>query len=338
MDLSKIFNELIEEPANGKFTVRMIKYDTKKRYKVNLAIDLNENKQKLVLIQAASGGKVINDLIANINSVNSFNIITFPSNDSNSNLDVFYGIKLINNAEDEIFIKFIEDLLNRLEDCNEEFPILIVLRRVKSWMNFFKSKKIGLLSEESQIGLFAELSVLKELLENEVFEPIKIIKAWEGPYNENHDFVFENHRGIEVKCTRKNNPYNVKISNEFQLDKSAFEKLFLVVFQIKRHKNNDFDKLPEIIETIFELLSEDQESIIAFQDALFELGYVREAEAEYQEYSFQILQDNLIYLITNEFPKITPLMIENTISDVSYIANVSEQEILKETISDLITL
>ena len=338
MDLSKIFSELIEEPANGKFTVRMIKYDTKKRYKVNLAIDLNENKQKLVLIQAASGGKVINDLIANINSVNSFNIITFPSNDSNSNLDVFYGIKLINNAEDEIFIKFIEDLLKRLEDCNEEFPILTVLKRVKSWMNFFKSKKIGLLSEESQIGLFAELCVLKELLDKKVFEPIKILKAWEGPYNENHDFVFENHRGIEVKCTTKNNPYNVKISNAFQLDNSNFEKLYLVVYQIKRHRNNDFEKLPDAIEAIFKLLSEDQESIIAFQDGLFELGYVREAEAEYQEYSFQILQDNLIYLITNEFPKITPLMIENMISDVSYIANVSEQEILKETISDLIIL
>jgi hypothetical protein len=337
MDLAKIYSDLKEEVASGRFTIRLIQYDVNNnKYKVHLAIDQNENKQKLVLIQAPSGGKVIDDLIANINSVNSFNIVTFPSNDNN--LDVFYAIKLINNAEDEIFFKFIEDLLKRLTDSKDDAPFLTVLKRVKSWMNFFKAKRIGILSEESQIGFFAELCVLRELLIKNAYEPLQIIKGWEGPFNQNHDFVFENHRGIEVKCTRKNNPYNVSISNEFQLDNSNFEKLFLVVFQIKRHKNNDFEKLPDVIDAVFEILSEDQDCVIAFQDALFELGYVREAGIEYNEYCFQILQDNLIYSITDTFPKIVPPMLGNSISDVNYIVNVSEQEILTGTISDLITL
>ena len=334
MDLSQTFNDLIEEQPNGKFTIRLIKYDPTERYKIHLAIDRNEKNQKLVLIQVASGGKSIDDLIANINSNNSFNVISFPS--THETLNVFYGIKLINTAEDEIFFKFIEDLLTRLNIISDENPIFTVLKRVKSWMNFFKSKKIGLLSEESQIGLYAELCVLRELLIESQFEKLEIIKAWEGPYNQNHDFVFENHRGIEVKCTRKNNPYNVHISNEFQLDNSDFEKLLLIVFQIKRHKNSDYENLPEIIENIFDILEVDQDSIIAFQDALFELGYVREVEIEYSEYCFQILNDGLIYLVDNEFPKLTPDMMGNMISDVKYSVNISEQEQLQGSVSELI--
>jgi hypothetical protein len=333
--IKNTFDDLRNNLQNGQYTSRLIKVDeTNNQYRIFLALDRDSNFQKIILIQTIDGNIEISNAIENINLVNSFSISSFPSNDNN--LPVFYTIRLNDQAEDEIFFSFIEDLVLQITSENNISPMFSVIKRIKSWMNFFKKRNIGALGENEQLGLFAELLVLRQILTETTYERINVIQAWEGPYNENHDFVFSNSIGVEVKSTTSNNPFNVKISNQYQLDNSNFDNLYLVVFQVKRHTNNDYEKLPTIVRSIFNLLSIDQNAVIKFQDALWELGYLSEAEDLYNDYSFQLLNEGLIYQVDDLFPKITSNMLSNKISNVKYVVSIQNEIVINQRISQLV--
>lgn len=333
--IRETFENLINNLQDGQYSSRLIKFDeVSNKYKVFLALDRDNNYQKIILIQTIDGNLEISNAIDNINLINSFSISSFPSNDID--LPIFYSIKLSEEAEDEIFFSFIEDLISQITSERDIKPMFYVIKRIKSWMNFFKSKNIGILDEKEQLGLFSELLILRQFLTETIYEKIDIIQAWEGPYNENHDFVFSNRIGVEVKSTKSNNPFNIKISNQYQLDNEDFENLYLVVLQLKRHRNNDYEKLPQLVNAIFELLIEDQNAVIKFQDALWEIGYIREAEDIYNEFSFQILNAGMVYRVDDNFPKITTRDISNSISKITYEINLQDQNLLNQVISQLI--
>lgn len=333
--IKSTFEDLKNNLQTGQYTSRLFKIDEiNNKYRIFLALDRDSSFQKIILIQTIDGNSEIKSAIENINLVKSFSIDSFPSNDNF--LPVFYSIRLSEQAEDEIFYSFIEDLVNQITSENNISPMYSVLKRIKSWMNFFKKKNIGILGENEQLGLYAELLILRQFLTESIYDYIDIIQAWEGPYNENHDFVFINQVGVEVKATTSNNPYNIKISNQYQLDNSDFENLYLVVLQLKRHKNNDYEKLPNLVRSIFDLLSLDQNAVIKFQDALWQIGYFSEAEDLYNDYSFQILNDGMIYQIDDTFPKITSEMINNKVSNVKYVVSIQDEQAINQRIAQLI--
>ena len=219
--------------------------------------------------------------------------------------------------------------------------ILDVLKRVKSWMNFFKSKKTGVLSENGQIGLFAELSMLKLLLENNKENLLNIVTSWVGPKKQNQDFIFPDTQAIEVKCTASNNKYEIKISNEYQLDCSGLDRLYLAVYQVKRHKTNEdslFPSLPFIIKEIEELLTPDFDAKFEFEGLLLDVGYLAEAEIEYIDFGFQLLNGPEIYDVDSTFPKIDRASTPSSIKKVEYNINLQKQDVLASNINDLINV
>ena len=139
--IRETFENLINNLQDGQYSSRLIKFDeVSNKYRVFLALDRDNNYQKIILIQTIDGNLEISNAIDNINLINSFSISSFPSNDTD--LPVFYSIKLSEEAEDEIFFSFIEDLISQITSENDIKPMLSVIKRIKSWMNFFKSKNI----------------------------------------------------------------------------------------------------------------------------------------------------------------------------------------------------
>ena len=343
MNIKDIFSELINAPStSGKYNTRLVDYDEANRYKTILAIDKLADNQQCVLLQLKNGGKRSEVIINNINTLDSIQIDTFPVADpGTTTLDTYYSIKLDRNTEEDIFYTFIADIVETAKNSTSDLVILDILKRVKSWMNFFKSKKTGVLSENGQIGLFAELSMLKVLLENNKEKILSVVTSWVGPKKQNQDFIFPNTQAIEVKCTITNNQYEVKISNEYQLDSSGLDRLLLAVYQVKRHKISEdslFQSLPNLIEDIEELLKHDSDAKFEFEGLLLDVGYLAESEIEYIDFGFQIINGPEIYDVDSEFPKLSRTAIPNSIKKVEYNLNLQKQKVIGNNINEIINL
>ena len=183
MNIKEIFSELINAPTtSGKYNTRLVDFDKASRYKTILAIDKLADNQQCVLLQLKNGGKRSEVIINNINTLDSIQIDTLPVPDpGTTGLDTYYTIKLDRNTEEDIFYTFIDDIIETSKNSISDLVIMDILKRVKSWMNFFKSKNTGVLSENGQIGLFAELTMLKTLLENNKGNLLNIVTSWVGP-------------------------------------------------------------------------------------------------------------------------------------------------------------
>jgi hypothetical protein len=343
MNIKEIFTELIRDvKPGGQYDTRLVDFDKANKYKSILAIDKLSDNQQCVLLQLKNGGQRSDIIINNINTLDSIQVDTFPVLDpGTTGLDTYYSIKLDRNTEEDIFYAFIADIIETAKNSNSDLVILDILKRVKSWMNFFKSKKTGVLSENGQIGLFAELSMLKSLLENNTENLLNTVTSWVGPKKQNQDFIFPNTKAIEVKCTTSNNKYEIKISNEYQLDCSGLDRLYLAVYQVKRHKTNEdslFPSLPFIVKEIEELLKTDFDAKFEFEGLLLDVGYLAEAEIEYIDFGFQIINGPEIYDVNQDFPRLTRSTISNSIKKIEYNLSLQEQLALNSNINQLINL
>ncbi len=333
MELEEIFKELVNSSTDKQFVQRVIKFDINaNKYRIHAVVDKLDNNNKFIIIETPTIDKYHKSLVDNINAIRSFSILSQPGNDM-----VFttkYSIKLNENSEDVIFYKFIEDVIRVMDREKEDLPLHAALKRIKSWVNFFKAKNSKLLSDSSQIGLFAELMTLRTLLEkNEVNDVVKIVRSWEGPKSQNQDFIFSRD-ALEIKCTTKNNPFAVKIQNAYQLDNTKFENLYLAVYQVKRNQNKEGETLSDAVNSIYSILENDIDAVILFEELLLEVGYLKDVEIEYVENHFTILSIN-IYKVDDFFPKITTLNISNEIEKVEYIVNVQNQKSISNKIENL---
>ena len=343
MSIKEIFTELIRDVRpDGQYDTRLIDFDNANRYKSILAIDKLSDNQQCVILQLKNGGQRSDVIINNINTLESIQVDTLPVHDyGTTGLDTYYSIKLDRNTEEDVFYAFIADILETAKKSNSDLIILDILKRVKSWMNFFKSKKTGVLSENRQIGLFAELTVLKTLLDYNKEYLLDIVKSWVGPKKQNQDFIFPNTHAIEVKCTTSNNQFEIKINNEYQLDCSGLDKLFLAVYQVKRHKiseKSSFQSLPSLIKDIKLLLKDEVDVKFEFEGLLLDVGYLEEAEIEYMDFGFQIINGPNIYEVNSRFPKLAREDISKAIDKVEYVLNLQEQKILESDLNKLINL
>ena len=338
MDYTKIYEELSALPVKGnKYETRQVGFDKSSpcRFKIKLAVDKDDANRKCIVLQLSNGGKDANKIINNINTLDSFKIDVYPA-DTGTIPDVNYIVILQQDTEDGIFTKFVDDLVSVVELSSNKVIVLDVLKRIKAWMNFFKGKSEGLLTENGQLGLYAELSALRSILDLNRSSFLQVVEGWVGPNKQNQDFIFSDGTGIEVKCTSKNNNKEVSITNELQLDDKGLERLFLSVYQVKRHKLRPaatFESLPNIVDEIKELLKKDKDATIEFQGLLIKVGYLDEFEAEYLNYGFQLLAGPEFYKVEGEFPRIIRSKdLPTGITKVSYMLNLQDQEVIEKDV------
>lgn len=165
------------------------------------------------------------------------------------------------------------------------------LKRLKKWKDFFTAGKLPILTGIIAQGLYGELLFLKELINR--FGAISV-NYWAGTNNETHDFYI-GQNAVEIKTTSTQAPYMAHINSEYQLDDQDVNgNLYLRMYALRKDTSGG-ERLPEIIKSIRDLLSDDLHERNTFDDKLAKAGYIDAAEDYYQEgytireiYSFEI--------------------------------------------------
>jgi hypothetical protein len=212
----------------------------------------------------------------------------------------------------DIFIVFIEDIINSLLDINDsENALIIISKRINYWKKLFGKFSTNLLTPQQQRGLFGELYFLNKVLIEKNNK--QVINAWKAPNGTNQDFYI-NAKTIEVKTTISNSQ-TIKISNEYQLDISGLDKLFIAFYKL--YEFPEGITLLSLINDIRMLLNSEIDLLNIFNVKLINLGVLPELEDEYNEIGYSVRGEKY-YDVTSEFPKITALMVNESISKISY--------------------
>ena len=221
-------------------------------------------------------------------------------------------IILLENDLLDIFSYFIEDIINVLiPESDQSNALLKISDKINYWKRLFSKITGGILTSQQQRGLFGELYLLNELLEN-CQNKLYILNGWHGPSGANQDFWY-NDLGVEVKTSKSNKP-SIKISNEYQLEETDFNELYLIFYMLNEYIGGT--------ETLYRLITKirqslDSESSKLFDEKLETLGINPDTEQEYNNTSFSVRSEKL-YHVTQDFPKITKNNLQDALFSVSY--------------------
>ncbi len=255
-------------------------------------------------------------------------IKVLPSENNTKELTII----LIEDELIEIFIVFIEDIINSLVKIdNIDDALIIIPKRINYWQKLFSKYTNGLLSPQQQRGLYGELYFIKLLLEK-IKDHSKVLNAWQAPMGSNQDFYF-NRIAIEVKTSKSNSP-TIKIANEFQLDIIGLNKLFIAFYKLIEFPNDE-NTLLKLINEIRTILKDKEELLFDFNQKLEYLGISSNMESEYNKIGYAIRKE-YYYDVNDKFPKITSGLINEAISKVSYEITPNKCTDLEIDITDIL--
>lgn len=233
-----------------------------------------------------------------------------------------FTIILMEKELTDIFTLFIEDILDKLIPISDTKDALnIINQRVIYWRKLFAQASGELLTPEKQRGLFGELFILQQLL-NYSEDSRLVLNSWVGPQSANQDFVIETN-AIEVKTSKAGNS-TVSISNEYQLDFTLWNNIYLCIVSVNESAGKQ-GTLFQLINTIRTLLEErDDELVSEFERKLGLIGINRDMLEEYNETSYSV-RNYRFFHVCDGFPVIVKGTIESdAIYNVKYQIDISK--------------
>ncbi|GAA4241664.1 PD-(D/E)XK motif protein [Winogradskyella damuponensis] len=314
LQLENQWKKLIDKKGNGFITMKI---DAK--CKPDLDLGINSKKRRCLLLRLPKSTKT------NFRGETKENLKTsFYVKENCIVLELIdeYYYTLFNDLIISLFFK-IKDLENHLEYK------AIFISTINKWSAFLANSRNNKLSEDVIKGMFGELSVLNELLINTTPQKVNsILKSWQGPYDVNTDFVFDN-KNIEVKTKSIDNS-KVKISSEHQLDNEPGKSMELLVVSVESNYNSK--------ETIESLTSTVKDSILKLNgdlsilfEALAQKSLFPSNLKEYNNYKFTLKQHitydcNLVLDKNKVFPRLIKSKLPIHISKVKYSVNLQDLE------------
>lgn len=219
-------------------------------------------------------------------------------------------LQATSNDQNDVFTIVAHDILDELKKQKEaERYIETLKRRIEKWRKFFKNPAENRLSDRMVIGLFGELSFIKELKAS----GIEIASdLWNGPIKSAQDFQGKQ-VAVEIKTASSNSLEYVHISSEAQLDESDMRALYLVAYRIERNDATG-TTLPEMINQITLMLTDQQRA--RFIANLKCIGYSEKDVALYNKrYS---LKERKTYKVADGFPRILRAGLPQGVMEISY--------------------
>ena len=189
--------------------------------------------------------------------------------------------------------------------------------RFERWQRLLRGDRQGL-SGEAQRGLYGELLTMREMLSSAAGWEAAVA-AWTGPAGSPHDFELAG-LGVEAKATASNNPQNLRINGERQLDDSDLEALFLVHHSLEVHRDAG-ETLPAAVAAVRGHVSGGPAEG-AFEDRLLEAGYVDMHEGLYAHTGYG-LRDRFAYRVVDGFPRLIESTVPEGIGGVAYSVSLS---------------
>ena len=235
-------------------------------------------------------------------------------------------VNLKNPSFREFFNDWVSSFIDKI-DVSDSSEILIEKFNREIRAIVLLGQKERKMSMNSAKGLYAELLVLKEYLEQNKYSQIDIIEGWHRPAPANHDFDYEDF-SLEVKATSRDST-TVKITSEHQLMAVECKPLHLHLYRIDNVNKSNEDSLGNMFLKIKELLDTGLENV-------FEMKCAEDSFCEYLgpkymvlDYKFTLIEDFLYDVDQVSFPRIRKDKIDTGLSKISYNVDISVIENLK---------
>jgi len=234
----------------------------------------------------------------------------------------------------ELFTRVAVDLVNLMESTSvQDGPRIhsAMISRIRAWQAFMKRDSDGVLSTEEEIGLFGELLVLRNLLDDGVSE-FDALDSWAGPDDGLHDFLLGD-GAIEVKTTLAPAGFLARISNLDQLDDSLHQPLFIAAVRLAQLSEGE--TLPDLIDQVAGKLH-DSGATVLLNSKLVSAGYMDMTRAEYTR---RFRSSELTYRIVRaDSPRLTRSSVPAAIHDARYLLDLDAFPIAASTYADISTI
>lgn len=222
--------------------------------------------------------------------------------------DLWLGVARKPTASLEMFTLMATDVLasvNTGSNKDELRAYYQFLSRIRSWQQFMERPRDRRLSDEEELGLVGELTVVRRLLYTGM-PAASVMEYWKGPANGLRDFMTET-VDLEVKSTVSANGFPARISSLEQLDDVSGRTVCLGAFRFSVQDSGT--SLPALIETVRTEIGEDGRT--AFERSLLLAGYEDAYAAEY----VRSFVDERVFMMAEGFPRLsrsgTPLAIRS---------------------------
>jgi hypothetical protein len=309
MRIEQIWNELEnDQSVTSGFLFR--RYSGVVQPNIFVALKVPE---KIRCIAASVSDSIIIDIssFSNLRDIQA-EVIRDPQN-HNSNILLF---KLLNNVHSDVFSILCEDMMLSIGNpADQKELVKNLLNRFYKWKSLFDKINAPGLTREEQHGLFAELYLLRKMIDLRISEPSNIIRIWVGPDKQIKDFQAGN-IAIEVKCTTGNNHQRIHINGERQLDPSNLNNLFLYHLSAEVRENSG-ESLVTLIHSIETHLTGDALTQSQFRGKLLEAGYFEHHANLYGQTGY-IIRNESFYNVSGNFPRIEERDLRPGVGDVKY--------------------
>ena len=242
-------------------------------------------------------------------------------------------VQLTNQKYRDVFTALADDLLGEAADASSAAEgVQRVVARLAHWQACLRRYSPDGLSENEQLGLFAELWFLRSLV-MDVLPPARAIASWTGPSRSEQDFQTDG-ACVEVKATRSAPHQRIQVSSVFQLDPPAEQRLLLLHLAIDARRGQQ-QTLPRLVAEIAEGLSaRDTISAEIFASKLAECGYLDSQASLYEDTTYEV-RNASYYEVREGFPRIRAREVPDGVGDVRFSVAVaackdfvvSEQEV-----------
>ena len=221
---------------------------------------------------------------------------------------------LLNEELKEAYFSFCENMVDSVVGIqNESVALNMLRRRFITWKKLFKKNPGKDIPKEKLMGLFGELTALKDILVPK-YGINTAIKAWGGQDMYSKDFTLSDTR-YEIK-TIGANADSIKISSLTQLSSNYVG--YLVVFKVESVSPEFKGKCSAIVDVIKEILLQVSDEVIEslFIQKLQNSGI--DVFGKEQNTRFDV-KTSRIFKVRDGFPRITEKNVPySEITDVNY--------------------
>lgn len=228
---------------------------------------------------------------------------------------------LIDSSQQTVFFRLCYDLFeftSRAE--NEMLGIKMLKKRFRVWQRLLQKGADNLLPNSVIKGLIGELLFMKDFCFTK-YGVEQTINAWIGAHSADKDYVFSD-TWYEIKSLDTSSS-SVGISSLEQLD--CGNNGYLVLMYLNKTSIEDTQRVSlfSLVNKIREIIADDYESMVSFEGALIEVGYLH--LIEYDNYAYQFCGSKK-YMVDKEFPKITREALPRSIINAKYSLDIASIE------------
>jgi len=215
----------------------------------------------------------------------------------------------------DLFYSLCRTLAEALQPVSDpQVALAVTFRHLNRWKTFLAGRRAGLLTPEEVRGLFAELTVLRDLANSISLE--RAVTSWTGADRVKQDFVFID-VAVEVKSLSGKERNAVRISSEDQLE-FPMGRLFLTALRLFEGSDDPASLSLNSLVSGIEVALTKADAIEEFQRKLAAAGYV--PSVDYDEPRF-IQGETRTYLVEDTFPKLVRSKLPQGIARVTYDLN-----------------